>query len=73
MLKLSIDLTQRCCCSCCFQERKKTSNRRRADPVVSMSSIFESVLNEMRELPDVSSHFLFRALVGALPSSTEAA
>ena len=37
-----------------FKERKKSSNRRRADPVVSMSSIFESVLNEMRDLPDVS-------------------
>lgn len=32
----------------------KSANRRRTDPVVTLSSIFESILNEMRDLPDVS-------------------
>ncbi|KAK2177894.1 hypothetical protein NP493_573g01008 [Ridgeia piscesae] len=31
----------------------KSSNRRRTDPVVSMSSIFENLLNELREIPNV--------------------
>ncbi|CAH1777107.1 unnamed protein product [Owenia fusiformis] len=36
----------------------KQSNRRRADPLISLSSIFENILNEIRELPDTQP-FLF--------------
>ncbi|KAH1004133.1 transcription initiation factor TFIID subunit 1 isoform X2 [Dendroctonus ponderosae] len=31
----------------------KSANRRRTDPLVVLSSIFEAVLNEMRDMPDV--------------------
>ncbi|KAI0240465.1 Transcription initiation factor TFIID subunit 1 [Lamellibrachia satsuma] len=31
----------------------KSSNRRRTDPVVSMSSIFENLLNELRDIPNI--------------------
>ena len=38
-----------------FQQKpKQSSNRRRTDPVVTMSSMFELILNEMRQLPSVS-------------------
>ena len=36
-----------------FQHHKQ-SNRRRTDPVVTTSTIFENILNEMRELNNVS-------------------
>ena len=37
-----------------LQKPRQSSHRRRADPVVTMSSIFEQVLNEMRDMPNVS-------------------
>ena len=37
-----------------FQRPKQTSNRRRTDPVITMSTIYEHILNEMREMPNVS-------------------
>ena len=36
----------------------KTANRRRTDPVVTLSTLLEEILNELRELPDVQP-FLF--------------
>lgn len=41
-----------------LKKHNKPANRRRTDPVVDMSTIFEHILNEMRDLPDVQP-FLF--------------
>ncbi|KAK3100550.1 hypothetical protein FSP39_021637 [Pinctada imbricata] len=41
-----------------LKKPKQTSNRRRTDPVVTMSTIFELILNEMREMPNTAP-FLF--------------
>ncbi|KAK0086570.1 hypothetical protein PV325_002974 [Microctonus aethiopoides] len=41
-----------------LKRHQKPANRRRTDPVVVMSTILESILNEMRDLPDVQP-FLF--------------
>jgi hypothetical protein len=38
-----------------LQKPKQTSNRRRTDPLVTLSTIFEHILNEMRDLPNVNS------------------
>ncbi|XP_060584432.1 transcription initiation factor TFIID subunit 1-like isoform X2 [Ruditapes philippinarum] len=35
-----------------LKKPRQSANRRRADPVVTMSSIFEQVLNEMRDMPN---------------------
>ncbi|CAD5115481.1 DgyrCDS4450 [Dimorphilus gyrociliatus] len=45
-------------CDYLDKRSKVVSNRRRADPVVSMTTIFENILNEMRDLPDTQP-FLF--------------
>jgi transcription initiation factor TFIID subunit 1 len=39
-------------------QRPAGANRRRTDPVVVLSTILESILNDMRDLPDVQP-FLF--------------
>ena len=36
---------------CDYLKHQKTSSRRRADPVVTLSSIFEQIINEMRDIP----------------------
>ncbi|XP_012946001.1 LOW QUALITY PROTEIN: transcription initiation factor TFIID subunit 1 [Aplysia californica] len=41
-----------------LKKPKQSSNRRRTDPLVTLSSIFESILNELRALPDIQL-FLF--------------
>jgi len=41
-----------------LKRHQKAVNRRRTDPVIVMSTILESILNEMRDLPDVQL-FLF--------------
>lgn len=41
-----------------LKRHQRPANRRRTDPVVVMSTILESILNEMRDLPDVQP-FLF--------------
>ncbi|XP_029644075.1 transcription initiation factor TFIID subunit 1 isoform X1 [Octopus sinensis] len=41
-----------------LKKPKQSSNRRRTDPLVTLSSIFESILNEMRDLPNTQ-QFLF--------------
>ncbi|XP_055893415.1 transcription initiation factor TFIID subunit 1-like isoform X2 [Biomphalaria glabrata] len=41
-----------------LKKPKQSSNRRRTDPLVTLSSIFESILNELRSLPDIQL-FLF--------------
>lgn len=44
---------------CDYLKRKnKSVNRRRIDPVITLSTIFEEMLNEMREMADVQP-FLF--------------
>lgn len=43
---------------CDYLRHNKTAKRSRTDPVVVMSSIFEQILNEMRDMPDVQP-FLF--------------
>lgn len=44
---------------CDYLKRKnKSVNRRRIDPVITLSTIFEEILNEMRDMPDVQP-FLF--------------
>ncbi|KAH3836111.1 hypothetical protein DPMN_109481, partial [Dreissena polymorpha] len=35
-----------------LKKPRQSSNRRRTDPVVTMSTIFEQVLNEMRDMPN---------------------
>lgn len=47
----------------------RPANRRRTDPVVVMSTILESILNEMRDLPDVQP-FLFPVNVKVNVTST---
>lgn len=37
---------------CDYQKYQRPANRRRVDPVVVLSNAFESILNEMRDLPD---------------------
>ncbi|XP_055631687.1 transcription initiation factor TFIID subunit 1 isoform X2 [Toxorhynchites rutilus septentrionalis] len=37
-----------------LKRHNKTANRRRTDPVVVLSSILEQILNELRDMPDVS-------------------
>lgn len=44
----------------------KTANRRRTDPVVTMSTMLEEILNEMRVLPDVQP-FLFPVSSKSVP------
>ncbi|XP_064607804.1 transcription initiation factor TFIID subunit 1-like isoform X1 [Liolophura sinensis] len=44
----------------------QSSNRRRTDPVVTLSSIFEGILNEMRDLPNTQP-FLFPVNAKAVP------
>ena len=44
----------------------KTANRRRTDPVVTLSTMLEEILNEMRESPDVQP-FLFPVSTKAVP------
>lgn len=41
-----------------LKRQQRPANRRRTDPVVVMSTMLESILNEMRDLPDVQP-FLF--------------
>ncbi|PNF40464.1 Transcription initiation factor TFIID subunit 1 [Cryptotermes secundus] len=41
-----------------LKRQQRPANRRRTDPVVELSTILESILNEMRDLPDVQP-FLF--------------
>lgn len=41
-----------------LKKPNKSANRRRTDPVVVLSTILESILNEMRDMPDVQP-FLF--------------
>lgn len=45
-------------CDYLSRHTTKTANRRRTDPVVTLSTMLEEILNEMRELPDVQP-FLF--------------
>lgn len=49
-----------------LKKPKQTSNRRRTDPVVTMSSIFENILNEMRDLPNTQP-FLFPVSAKEVP------
>ncbi|XP_053594523.1 transcription initiation factor TFIID subunit 1 [Microplitis demolitor] len=49
-----------------LKRHQKPANRRRTDPVVVMSGILESILNEMRDLPDVQP-FLFPVNAKAVP------
>lgn len=39
---------------CDYLHRQKTANRRRTDPVVTLSSILEEILNDLRDMPDVT-------------------
>ena len=41
-----------------LKKQQRPANRRRTDPVVTMSTLLETTLNEMRDLPDVQP-FLF--------------
>lgn len=45
---------------------KQTSNRRRTDPVITMSTIYEHILNEMREMPNTQP-FLFPVSAKEVP------
>ena len=45
------------------QKPNKSSNRRRTDPVVTLSTIFESILNEMRDLPNMNVRSCFIAIL----------
>lgn len=45
---------------------KQTSNRRRTDPVITMSTIYEHILNEMREMPNTQP-FLFPVSTKEVP------
>ncbi|XP_072748281.1 transcription initiation factor TFIID subunit 1 isoform X2 [Anoplolepis gracilipes] len=49
-----------------LKRHQRPVNRRRTDPVVVMSTILESILNEMRDLPDVQP-FLFPVNAKAVP------
>lgn len=37
-----------------FQRPHKSIHRRRTDPMVTLSSVLEGIINEMRDLPNVS-------------------
>ena len=41
-----------------LKRQQRPANRRRTDPVVVMSTMLESILNEMRDLPDVQPFFI---------------
>lgn len=49
-----------------LKKPKQTSNRRRTDPVVTLSSIFENILNEMRDQPNTQP-FLFPVSAKEVP------
>lgn len=49
-----------------LKRQQKPANRRRTDPVVVLSTILESILNEMRDLPDVQP-FLFPVNAKVVP------
>lgn len=49
-----------------LQKHQKSSNRRRTDPVVVMSTILEVILNEMRDMPDVTP-FMFPVNAKSVP------
>ncbi|KAG7211276.1 hypothetical protein KM043_010582 [Ampulex compressa] len=49
-----------------LKRQQRPANRRRTDPVVVMSTMLESILNEMRDLPDVQP-FLFPVNAKAVP------
>ncbi|PSN40376.1 Transcription initiation factor TFIID subunit 1 [Blattella germanica] len=49
-----------------LKRQQRPANRRRTDPVVVLSTILESILNEMRDLPDVQP-FLFPVNPKAVP------
>ncbi|KAM0729480.1 Transcription initiation factor TFIID subunit 1 [Formica fusca] len=49
-----------------LKRHQRPVNRRRTDPVVVMSTMLESILNEMRDLPDVQP-FLFPVNAKAVP------
>ncbi|XP_043674036.1 transcription initiation factor TFIID subunit 1 isoform X1 [Vespula pensylvanica] len=49
-----------------LKRQQRPANRRRTDPVVVMSTMLESILNEMRDLPDVQP-FLFPVNPKAVP------
>uniref|UniRef100_T1HCU3 Transcription initiation factor TFIID subunit 1 n=2 Tax=Rhodnius prolixus TaxID=13249 RepID=T1HCU3_RHOPR len=49
-----------------LKRHQKPANRRRTDPVVVLSTILESILNEMRDLPDVQP-FLFPVNAKSVP------
>ncbi|XP_039293213.1 transcription initiation factor TFIID subunit 1 [Nilaparvata lugens] len=49
-----------------LKRQQRPANRRRTDPVVVLSTILESILNEMRDLPDVQP-FLFPVSAKVVP------
>ncbi|XP_024082109.1 transcription initiation factor TFIID subunit 1 isoform X2 [Cimex lectularius] len=49
-----------------LKRHQKPANRRRTDPVVVLSTLLESILNEMRDLPDVQP-FLFPVNAKVVP------
>ncbi|XP_015517469.2 transcription initiation factor TFIID subunit 1 [Neodiprion pinetum] len=49
-----------------LKRQQRPANRRRTDPVVVMSTMLESILNEMRDLPDVQP-FLFPVNAKVVP------
>lgn len=49
-----------------LKKHQKPANRRRTDPLVELSTILESILNEMRVLPDVQP-FLFPVSAKGVP------
>ncbi|XP_054274106.1 transcription initiation factor TFIID subunit 1-like [Macrosteles quadrilineatus] len=49
-----------------LKRQQRPANRRRTDPVVVLSTILESILNEMRDLPDVQP-FLFPVNAKVVP------
>ncbi|XP_046390335.1 transcription initiation factor TFIID subunit 1 [Ischnura elegans] len=49
-----------------LKRQQRPANRRRTDPVVVLSSVLESILNEMRDLPDVQP-FLFPVNAKSVP------
>lgn len=49
-----------------LKKHQKPANRRRTDPLVELSTILESILNEMRDLPDVQP-FLFPVNAKSVP------
>ncbi|XP_076037164.1 transcription initiation factor TFIID subunit 1-like [Oratosquilla oratoria] len=49
-----------------LKKKERSVNRRRIDPVITLSTIFEEILNEMREMPDAQP-FLFPVNVKQVP------